>query len=194
MFRRSLIGLLLFIWCSASFAVEPLTLVLLRVLRDQIISSSAQALVEGAQRDGVKSSAVIPIPPSYGLDEQQLRALIDEGFVHLTPAQRDEVYSGVRRGLADPKNAHLRPMIIQELALKASAVRQAHERLNNLSYGQKKAIAGEARQEYSNLSNDERQQMMQVLQSGIAPIPRDLNDMILAEFSRVQSVPTSRTQ
>jgi len=85
--------------------------------------------------------------------------------VHLTAAQRDEVFSGVRRGLADPKNAHLQPLIIQELALKASAVRQAHEQLNNLSYGEKKAIAGQAREEYAGMSSGERLQMIQALQS-----------------------------
>lgn len=193
MFRRSLLGLLLLVWSSGSFAVEPLTLILLRVLRDQLITSSAQAVVEGVQREGDRSRVAILPPPPYVLEDRKLRMLIDEGFVHLTAAQRDEVYSGVRRGLADPKNAHLQPMILQELALKASAVRQAHERLNNLSYGEKKAIAGQAREEYTGLSSDERLQMIQVLQSGIAPIPRDLNDMILAEFDRVPAA-ASRTQ
>jgi len=134
----------------------------------------------------------LPLPP-YVLEDRKLRTLIDEGFVHLTAAQREEVFSGVRRGLADPKNAHLQPLIIQELALKASAVRQAHEQLNNLSYSEKKAIAGQAREEYAGMSSGERLQMIQVLQSGMAPIPRDLNDMILAEFGRVPAV-ASRTQ
>lgn len=192
MLRRSLLGVFLLIWCSVSFAVEPLTLILLRVLRDQIISSSAQALVEGAQQEGSKPRVAVLPPSPYLLEDHKLRALIDEGFVHLTAAQRDEVYSGVRRGLADPKNAHLQPMIIQELALKASAVRQAHERLNNLSYGEKRTIAGQAREEYAGMSAEERRQMIQVLQSGIAPIPRDLNDMMLAEFARVPAA--SRTQ
>jgi len=183
---RCLIGLLLVIWSSASFAVEPLTLILLRVLRDQIISSTAQAAIEGAQ-SGSERPRVVVLPPSqYALEDHQLRALIDEGFVHLTPMQREEVHAGLKRALADPRNAHLRPMIIQELALKASAVRQAHEQLNNLSYGDKKAIAGQARDAYASLAPEERRQMIQVLQSGIAPIPRDLNDMILAEFGSVQ--------
>lgn len=193
MFRRSLLGLLLLVWCSASFAVEPLTLILLRVLRDQLITSSAQAVVEGVQRESDRPGVAILPPPPYALEDRKLRTLIDEGFVHLTAAQRDEVFTGVRRGLADPKNAHLQPMIIQELALKASAMRQAHEQLNNLSYGEKKAIAGQARYEYTGMSSGERLQMIQVLQSGIAPIPRDLNDMILAEFDRVPAA-ASRTQ
>lgn len=193
MFRRSLLGLLLLVWCSGSFAIEPLTLILLRVLRDQIVTSSAQAVFDGVQRENDRPGETILPPSPYVLDDRKLRTLIDEGFVHLTEAQRDKVFSGVRRGLADPKNAHLQPMIVQELALKASAMRQAHEQLNNLSYGEKKAIAGQAREEYTGMPSGERLQMIQVLQSGIAPIPRDLNDMILAEFDRVPAA-ASRNQ
>jgi len=81
---RCLIGLLLVIWSSASFAVEPLSLLLLRVLRDQIISSSAQAVIEGASQAGANAPEELPscaVP--YALEDHQLRALIDEGFVHL---------------------------------------------------------------------------------------------------------------
>lgn len=191
MLRRTLFGSLLLIWCSASFAVDPLTLILMRVLRDQAITSSAQAVYEGALKEDAKPKMAVMPPPPYVMEDQQLRALIDEGFVHLTVAQRDEVYSGVRRGLADPKNAHLQPLIIQELALKASAMRQAHERLNDLSYEQKQTIAVQARAEYAGMSSEERRQMIQVLKSGMAPIPRDLNDMILAEFRQVPAAATS---
>jgi hypothetical protein len=124
---------------------------------------------------------VFPAHP-YDLDDGKLRTLIQEGFLHLTPAQRDEVFASVKRILADPKNAPMRFHIIEELALKASAVRQAHEQLNNLSDARKRLIATEAREEYTRLSPEERQQMLAVLQSGVMPIPRDLNDMILAEF------------
>lgn len=184
--HRMVAGLLLVIWSSASFAVEPMTLILLRVLRDQLITSSTQAAIEGAQREYERPIAVLPSSP-YALDDQKLRALIDEGFIYLTPAQRDEVYVSMRRTLADPGNAALRPMLVQELAVKASAVRQAHERLNNLSDGDRKALVSQARDEYAGLSPEERRQMLQVLQSGITPIPRDLNDSILAEFSSVQA-------
>lgn len=182
---RCLIGLLLMVWSSASFALEPLSLLLLRVLRDQIISSSAQAAIEGAQSGSERPGAAVLPPPPYALEDHKLRALIDEGFVHLTPTQREEVFASLKRALADPKNAHLRPMIIQELAQKASAVRQAHEQLNNLSDEDKKIIVSQARDEYASLPPAERSRMLQVLRSGIAPIPRDLNDMILAEFSQV---------
>ncbi len=186
MMHRGIAALLLLIWSSASFAVDPLTLILLRMMRDQIISSSAQAAIESAQQDSARSGVAVFAPSPYMLDDRKLRALIDEGFVYLTPAQRDEVYAGVRRALDDPKNAALRPMLMQELAQKASAARQAHERLSNLSDGEKKTIVGQMRSEYAELPPEERLRMLQVLQSGIVPIPRDLNDMILAEFGNIQ--------
>ena len=119
----------------------------------------------------------------YGVNEQQLRGLIDTGFAHLTLAQRDEVYDSLQRMLADPQNAPARPLIIQELAQKAAAVRGAHDRLQALSAAEKRAVAAEARAEYERLPAPERAQLLQVLQSRVVPIPRDLNDLILAEFS-----------
>ena len=182
--RRSVFFLLLALWPSITFAIDPLTLFLLRMLRDQMVSSGMEAAIDGAQRNERPSVLVIP-PSPYDLDDRQLRALIDEGFVHLSSAQRDEVFADVKRILSKPENAAIRPNLVQELAIKASAVRQAHERMANLSQGQKGAIAAEARAEFEKLPPDERRQMIQVLQSGAVPLPRDLNDMILAEFGSV---------
>jgi hypothetical protein len=174
-------------WSNIAVAADPLTLILLRMLRDQVISSSIQSAVESASQNAPKKAEPIVIPPApYDLGDEKLRALINEGFMHLTAAQREEVFTSVKRALADPQHAAARPVIIQELALKASAVRQAHEHLNNLSYGDKKNIAVQAREEYVKLPEEERLQMIQVLQSGVVPIPRDLNDMILAEFRSAQ--------
>jgi hypothetical protein len=178
---------LMMTWSAMAAAADPLTLILLRMLRDQVISSSIQSAVEGASSGAPKKTEPIIIPQApYDLGDEKLRALINEGFVHLTAAQREEVFTSVKRALADPQHAAARPVIIQELALKASAVRQAHEHLNNLSYGDKKNIAVQAREEYVKLPEEERLQMIQVLQSGVVPIPRDLNDMILAEFRSAQ--------
>ena len=189
--RRSLICLLLALWPSVVGAVDPLTLFLLRMLRDQIISTGMEAAIEGAQRPERQTVLIIP-PAPWDLDDRKLRALIDEGFLHLSSAQRDEVFASVKRILSDPENAANRPFLVQDLAIKASAVRQAHEQLGNLSQGQKRALAAEARAEYEKLPQEERQQMFQVLQSGMVPLPRDLNDMILAEFDSVQATAGAR--
>ena len=184
MLRRIVVGVLLAISSSAALAVDPLTLILLRILRDQIITAAAEAAYNKMTEKPPPGPIVFPAHP-YDLDDARLRTLIEEGFVHLTSAQREEVFAGVKRILADPKNATMRLHIIEELALKASAVRQAHENLNNLSYDRKRLVASEAREQYRKLEPEERQQMLAVLQSGVMPIPRDLNDMILAEFRSV---------
>ncbi|HEX6003476.1 MAG TPA: hypothetical protein VFZ14_05735 [Burkholderiales bacterium] len=185
--RRGLVCLVLALWPSVVLAAEPLTLLLIHIIRSQI-ESAIEETIEKAQRERERPVLVIP-PAPYDLSDEKLRALIDEGFIHLTRAQRDEVFESVRRMLSDPKNAALRPMLVQELAVKASAVRQAHERLSALSASEKKALAVQAREEYEKLPVEERQQMVRVLQSGIAPLPHDLNEMILAEFSSVPALP-----
>jgi pyruvate-formate lyase-activating enzyme len=191
--RRGLVCVLLAIWPSVSLAADPLTLLLLRFMRDKIISSAIESAVEQAQRSEPARPLIIPRAP-YDLNDRELKALIDEGFVHLSDAQREEVYASVKRMLADPKNAALRPLLVQELAVKASAVRQAHEQLAGLSPERKKTIATEAREEYEKLPPEERQQMIEVLRSGVVPIPRDLNDMILAEFSSVSAAVGRRSE
>ncbi len=188
--RRCLVCLLLALLPSVGFAAEPLTLLLIHILRQQIASAVEEA-IENAQREKERQKYVIP-PPLYDLDDHKLKALIGEGFVHLTSAQREEVFVSVKRILSDPQNAAIKPMIVQELAVKASAVRQAHEELARLSHAEKKAIVAQAREEYQKLPPEERQQMLQVLQSGVVPLPQDLNEMILAEFSTVPAAGSAR--
>lgn len=187
--RRGLVlaYLVLALWPRVSVAAEPLTLLLIHIIREQV-ASAVQDAVEKAQRESERPVLVIP-PAPYDLDDQKLRTLIDEGFVYLSSAQREEVFVSVKRILSDPNNAALKPMLVQELAVKASAARQAHERLANLSQAEKKALAVQARDEYEKLPPEERQQMIHVLQTGIAPLPRDLNEMILAEFDSVPAAP-----
>lgn len=156
-------------------AAEPLSMFLLKLLRDQAISAGIENAVTGAS---VPPPA--PLTNVYGITEEQLRGLIDEGFVHLTPAQRAEVYSSLTRILTDPKNALSRPLIIEELAVQASVVRGTLERLSALTITEKRAIVADARAEYARLSEEDRGRLVQLLQARVAPIPRDLNDQILA--------------
>jgi hypothetical protein len=189
--RRGLVlaYLVLALWPAVGVAAEPLTLLLIHIIRQQI-ESAVEDAIETARRERERPVLIIP-PAPYDLDDQKLRALIDEGFIYLSSAQREEVFVSMKRILSDPNNAALKPMLVQELAVKASAARQAHERLANLSSAEKKALAAQARDEYEKLPLQERQQMIRVLQSGIAPLPRDLNDMILAEFDSVPAAPAS---
>ncbi len=192
-YRRGVfITLLLVAVAAPVHAAEPLTLFLLNLLRDQMVTSAVESAVDGlpAVQPPASSAALQGV---YGVNEEQLRALIDAGFLHLTAAQRAEVYASLTSMLADPKNALARPMIIQELAEKAAAVRGAHERLSALTLAEKQAIAVDARAEYERLTPDAREQLLQLLQSRTTPIPRDLNELILAEFTAARTVADAAT-
>jgi hypothetical protein len=183
--RRSL-AIVLLAGSTSALALDPITLVLLRMLRDQIVSKSLEAAME-TPAAGRSASAFDTVPAPLTFDDAKLQSLIDEGFVHLSDAQRAEVYRSVKAMLADPKNAASRPMIIQELAVKASAVRQAHERLNMLSPADKQAVARQAREEYQRLAPSERVELAQVVRARMVPIPEDLSELILAEFGSVDA-------
>jgi hypothetical protein len=189
--RRAIAAIAIAVFCAPAYSADPLTLLLLRLLRDKIISAGIEAAVE---RANVPSSVPPPAPslpglPYAGFDDAQLRRLIDEGFVHLSSAQRDEVHASVRRIIADPKHAADVPAIIADLAIKASVVRQAHEQLNTLPLARKRQIAVEAREEYEKMPLESREQMASVLRQRLVPMPADLTDMILAEFDRVRFQP-----
>jgi hypothetical protein len=156
-------------------AVDPLTLLLLRALRDHAISSSIESL---ATR---KSAPVVPPAPIYGtLDDRQLRGLIDEGFIHLTSEQRAAVYTEARKILHDPKHVGSRALMIEELASKASAMREVHERFRALSGQERRELVALTRSEYQKMGPAERQEMLAVLRGRQLPIPRDLADMMLS--------------
>lgn len=182
--RGVVVTLLLATAAAPAHAADPLTLYLLKILRDQMASSVLESAVNSVPQP--KPPAQSALTGVHGVSEEQLRMLVDAGFVHLTVAQRAEIHASLMRMLADPKNALARPLIIEELALKASAVRGAHERLSALTVAEQRAIAADARAEYERLPAQERGQMLQLLQARVAPIPRELNDLILAEFSTAQ--------
>jgi hypothetical protein len=182
---------------AAPALADPMTLILLKILRDQLITRTLEAAWE---RRPVAPQAEAPqtlftaAPASLfaptlteNLNDQQIRQLVDDGFVHLNAGQREEVYAGLQRILSDPEHASSRQVILEEFASKGLAARQAHEQLRQLSAAEKQRVAEHARAEYARLSHDERQQIVQVLRAGAAPIPRDLSDSLLAQFSAVNS-------
>ena len=186
---RCLIGVLVLSWASAAFA-DPILLLLLRMARDKALSASVEAGVNALQQNSTLPSPVygfaLPTPPIPRGDEaQHVRAALDENFLHLTAAQRDEVFAGMQKILKDPRNAQDKPRLVAEFALAARAVRDSYRGLDALSYAEKKSLAAQAKEEYRRLPDVERRQLLDVLQSGTLPVPRDLRDIMLAEFSSV---------
>jgi hypothetical protein len=186
-------GALLTTHCAPAYSVDPVTLILLRIVRDKLISAgierAAESAFAAAKPPPVAPPALPTLPPAIA--DTQLRRLIDEGFVHLTSQQRSEVYESVRVILLDPKHAWEAPAIIADLAIKASAVRQAHESLSTLSAERKRRIATEAGEEYGKMPPETREELASALRARMVPLPTDLTEMILAEFDRVREQPAT---
>ena len=185
----ALVGVICAGWFATASALDPLVLLLLRMIRDSTASSAIQAGVESATaKSEPQPAAALPrlatLPKSEG---QWLKELIDESFIHLSSAQRDELFASLMRTLNDPRYAESRSLILAEFTGQAIALRDAQRRLAGLTTEQMRAIAVEARQEYERLPTAQREQMLQVLQHGIPGMPRTLNDMMLAEFSSART-------
>lgn len=188
--RIAVFGLVLAAHSTAALAADPLVLFLLRMLRDQVISSAIQAGVEGSQQPAKPQVSAAPRPgPQSPTEGQWLKGLIDESFVHLGPQQREELYVSLMKMLGDPKNEPVRAEIITEFTRQAIAMRDAHRQLSRLSESDMKVIAAEARLEFQRLPPEQRQQLVQALQHGVPGMPRALHDLMLAEFA---SVPAAR--
>ncbi len=188
MVRWLLCGLLFF---SVSVAyADPIVLLLLRMARDKAISMSLEAGVDSVNSGSTIPSPVygfaLPTPPiPRGTEEQRMRVLIDESFLYLTAMQRDAVFTGVQKILEDPRYARAKAQVVAEFTLKANAVRESYLSLDKLSYAEKRALAQQATEEFRRLPAGERRELLEVMQSGALPVPRDFSEMMLAEFSMV---------
>ncbi len=198
MLRRCLILIMLLTSSTTALALEPVLILVLRMLRDQAISMSIERGV-GAMRQEPSAPAqpfgypLASSPIESGTEEQRLRALIDESFLHLSAAQRDSVFTGMQKILRDPQHANMKSQLVGEFALKARAVRDGFRGLEKLTAADKRALATQAREEFRRLPVAERRQMMEVLQSGMLPLPRDLGALMLAELNSIVTLVDQRS-
>jgi hypothetical protein len=187
------VGVLLLCFTSLASA-DPVLLLLLRFARDRAVSASIEAGVNSLQQPNrtLPSPAygfALPTPAiPRGNEEQQLRALLDENFLHLTASQRNEVFAGMQKIMQDPQNRQDKSQLLAEFALKAREVKECYRGLDVLAHSEKRSLAMQAKEEYRRLSEPERQQLLDVLQSGTLPIPRDLRDIMVAEFNSIAPV------
>lgn len=102
-----LAGAVLATLSTPALSLDPLTLILLRIASDKLISAGIESVIDLPAASPLAPVAVQPPAPALplGMDDTQLQRLIDEGFVHLSAAQRNEVYVSVRSILLDPKNS-----------------------------------------------------------------------------------------
>jgi len=185
----ALIGLVLMGFTQAAVAADPFVLFLLRMLRDQAITSTIEAGIAGQQPGTPAPAPPVVAAPQADPESRQLRRLIDESFLHLGPQQREELHASLQKMLSDPRNAAVRADIIAEFTRQATAVRDAHSHLSRLSEPDMRRLAAEARVEFARLPADQRRQLLQALQHGVPGMPRALHDLMLAEFRSVPATP-----
>ena len=73
----------------------------LKMLRDQMISSALESAFTRQPQTTEPPPAPTALTGVYGVNAEQVRGMIDTGFVHLTAAQRAEVYENLMRMLAE---------------------------------------------------------------------------------------------
>src|SRR3954470_17343127 len=186
---RYLVAALLMVSASNAIA-DPILLFLLRMARDKAVSASLESGVNSLQRPATLPSPVygfaLPRPAiPLGNEEQEMRAVIDENLLHLTRAQRDEVFTALQEKLRDPGYASQKPQLIATFSLAARDVRESYRALDALTQSEKQSLAERAGDEFRGMAEDERQQLVGILRSGVLPLPADLRDIMLAKFNQI---------
>ena len=185
-----IVGLALFSSAAPALAADPFTLFILRMLRDQVISSGIESgFTPSPQASRPASAAAALAAPQPVTESQWLKGLIDDSFIHLGPQQREELHASLQKMLSDPNNAEVRADITAEFTRQAVAMRDAHRHLARLSEADMRLVAAEARAEFEKLPLEQRRQMMLALQHGVPGMPPTLNDLMLAEFNSVPASP-----
>jgi len=190
MLRRCLIGVLCLVFSTGAAALDPFLLLVLRLIRDQAIAASIERGIGAMRQESAPSAPVfgyaLPTPSVLsGAEEERMRTLIDESFLHLTSTQRDAVFASMQKILSEPQHAQTKPLIVAEFTLKARTVRDSYRRLDRLSSAEKRTLAAQAKEEFRRLPPNERQGILEVLQSGMLPMPRDLSAIMLSEFNSI---------
>ena len=162
-------------------AFDPLTMFLLG-----FASNLVESAIE-AQRSRPSPRVFAP-PPSApkaatSLSEAELRALVDESFAHLTRAQREELFAGLERTLADPANASQRNVILTQFVNVARQIHFTHMQLNRLSADEKRVLAERFASNFRTLTPEQQQSLQEQLSLRALPLPADLNEMMLAAVS-----------
>ena len=124
--------------------------------------------------------------PAARMDENDLRALVDESFGYLTAAQRAELLAGLEKALADPANRPYREAIIMQFVGVARQVSFTHRSLDRLSADDKRALAERFAANYRSLAPEQQQALTQQLRARALPLPADLNDMMLSALASAQ--------
>lgn len=148
-----------------------------------LLSMAREAIFKAAREQAATPAeppAAVATYPGTLVAPADLKRLIDESFTYLSQAQRQEVFDSLHAALMDPKNAAVRASMIEYFAERANAVREAQDRLANLSQSKKALLAADFRKQVAALPDEEATQLAELLRRNLLPIPSDLNEMLLA--------------
>lgn len=178
--RRGVLFTLLFAGVAAPASADPILMFLIGIARDMVL--------EHANRPPSSAAPAVPLPdfgrvyPGTSVEPEVLRRLIDDSFLYLSDRQRQEIFDQLHAALLNPKNAAVRGTMIEYFAERALAVRAAQLRLARMPYSEKQRVAAEFKAELATLPVEDRDQLGQLLRSGLLPVPNDLNQLLLAAF------------
>jgi len=179
--RKGVLFTLLFAGVVTPAAADPLLMFLLGVARDMVISHSQT-------RDSRPAVPEQPMPdftrvyPGTSVEPEVLQRLIDDSFLYLSSSQRREIFDSLNAALLNPRNAAVRSSMIEYFAEKALLIRAAQLQLAKMPYSEKQRMAAEFKAEIASLNDEDRDQLGQLLRSGLLPVPSDLNQLLLAAF------------
>jgi hypothetical protein len=177
--RKGVLFTLLFAGVVAPARADPLLLFLIGIARDMVISHA---------NNPNKNVVLEPMPdfarvyPGTSVEPEVLRRLIDDSFLYLSDRQRTEIFDSLHAALLNPKNAAVRGAMIEYFAEKALVIRAAQLKLAKMPYSEKQRMAAEFKDEIATLNAEDRDQLGQLLRSGLLPVPNDLNQLLLAAF------------
>ena len=174
--RRGVVSFALLLGCAIpAIAADPILMLLLSAAREIAFAAARDRLAAPSEPPAAATTY-----PGTSVEPAHVRRLIDEAFGYLSETQRQEVFDSLHAELMDPKNAAVRGPMIEYFAHKAIAVREARDRLANLSQLEKARLAAEFKEQVAALPDAEAAQLADLLRRHLLPVPSDLNEMLLA--------------
>jgi len=164
---------------SAAAQADPLVFFLMSAAREIAAAALTKAASEAAKPTPVVAATTYP---GTAVEPETLRRVIDDSFSYLSSSQRNEIFASLNEMLLDPKLGPTRATLIEYFLHKALAVRAAQVELGKLSYAEKERLAVQFRQETAALPDEERQQLVKLLEQHLLPVPADLNQLLLAQL------------
>ena len=165
---------MLILACAAPARADPLLSFLLSIAQEMAVKAIERRLAMPQ-----------PEPEVYGgttVQPAHLKQLIQDSFLYLAEDQRSEIFEALNAELLKPENYAIRAPIIEYFAERALQVRAAQLRLSQLSSFEMRALADELRKEIRAMPTEELQKLKATLESGLLPVPADLNRHLLAAF------------